>query len=318
MVLLMRQFSLFPGKIPLHHGGELARGRRKSLRPLSCKRPVHFTLKSRKRIYENRRAVVAELQRQAEKFDIRIYDCAVAHDHLHFLAKLSSRAHYIKFIRALAGLLARKLGAKLWALPPFSRVASWGRDFLELKKPSQRIAKKPPADGPTSHGKTGTRDIGDLALRLNYEKLISCKKIITLLALTLPLTANAAPKRHPAATNTQWVELARFTGSKTLSDVKQSRPIAKEDILNCQFRLAVSTFKDANDITDILYATGVNTSDGYGEIQFLGKPEATLGSGQSPVAAVTIELADDKITALTADGPLARNNRTKILQALCP
>jgi len=144
------------------------------------------------------------------------------------------------------------------------------------------------------------------------------QKIIALLVLALPLTANAAAKRHPAATNSAWTELARFTGSKTLSDVKQTRAIAKEDILGCQFRLAVSSFKDAGDITDILYATGVNTSDGYGEIQFLGKPEATLGSGGSSVAPITLELTGDKITSLYADGPLARNNRTKILQALCP
>ncbi|MGZ3739910.1 MAG: transposase [Bdellovibrionota bacterium] len=134
MVLFMRQESLFPGKFPVHHGGELTRGRRKCLRPLSCKRPVHFILKSRKRIYTSRRTVVTELQRQAEKFGIRVYDFAVAHDHFHFVARLPLRAHYVKFIRALCGVLARKLGAKLWAQPPFSRVATWGRDFRELIK----------------------------------------------------------------------------------------------------------------------------------------------------------------------------------------
>ncbi|MGZ3662742.1 MAG: hypothetical protein ACXVCK_21775, partial [Bdellovibrionota bacterium] len=69
---------------------------------------------------------------------------------------------------------------------------------------------------------------------------------------------------------------------------------------------------------DILYAIGTNVSDKYGELQFLGKPEAMLGSGGSPVAPVSIELSEDKITSFTAEGPLARNNRTKILQALCP
>jgi len=73
-----------------------------------------------------------ELKRLADKFHIRVYSFAVAHDHLHFVARIPSRAHYVKFIRALCGLLARKLGAKLWALPPFSRVATWGRDFKAL------------------------------------------------------------------------------------------------------------------------------------------------------------------------------------------
>ncbi|MGZ6323735.1 MAG: transposase [Bdellovibrionota bacterium] len=99
----MRQGNLFPGKFVVHHGGELARGRRKSLRPLSKKRPIHFVLKSQRRIYEKRQVVVAELQRQAEKFQIRIYDFAVASDHLHFVARVPSRTHYVKFIRALCG-----------------------------------------------------------------------------------------------------------------------------------------------------------------------------------------------------------------------
>ncbi|MGZ3684257.1 MAG: hypothetical protein ACXVCI_10425, partial [Bdellovibrionota bacterium] len=76
----MRQTSLFPGKFDVRHGGELARGRRKALRPLSCKRPVHFVLKSQRKIFANRRVVVTELQKQAEKFGIRIYDFAVAHE----------------------------------------------------------------------------------------------------------------------------------------------------------------------------------------------------------------------------------------------
>jgi hypothetical protein len=95
--------------------------------------PIHFALKSQRKIYENRHFAETELRRQAKKFVIRIYSLEVAHEHLHFLALLPSRDHYIKFIRALCGLLARKLGAKLWALPPFSRVANWGKDFNWLK-----------------------------------------------------------------------------------------------------------------------------------------------------------------------------------------
>ncbi|MGZ3653053.1 MAG: hypothetical protein ACXWSC_17865, partial [Bdellovibrionota bacterium] len=128
--------------------------------------------------------------------------------------------------------------------------------------------------------------------------------------------ANAA--RKPSSTGNSWTELARFTGSDTLSDVKQTRPISKDDLLNCQFRLAVSTFKDANDITDIVFPIGISVNGKYATLQFLGKPEAMLGSGGSPVAPVSLQLSEDKITSFTAEGPLARNNRTKILQALCP
>ncbi|MGZ3662576.1 MAG: hypothetical protein ACXVCK_20930 [Bdellovibrionota bacterium] len=73
-----------------------------------------------------------ELIRLAAKFHIRVYSIATAHDHLHFVARLLSRAHYVKFIRARCGLVARKLGTKLWAELPFSRVGTWGRDFKQL------------------------------------------------------------------------------------------------------------------------------------------------------------------------------------------
>ena len=68
-----------------------------------------------------------------ERFGIRLYDQAVNHDHLHFVLKISGRREYAQFIRALTGFLARKLGKGLWKVLPFTRIASWGRDFQRLK-----------------------------------------------------------------------------------------------------------------------------------------------------------------------------------------
>ncbi len=50
------------------------------------------------------------------------------------MIKIPGTRDYRKFIRALTGILARKLGKNIWKMLPFTRVASWGKDFLNLKK----------------------------------------------------------------------------------------------------------------------------------------------------------------------------------------
>lgn len=130
----MQQKSLFPARFSLAHGGTLAPHGRKGRRPLARKRPIHFVLKSKRALYPKRALIERELRRLGEKFSLRLYGIAVAHDHVHFVARIPGRAEYKAFIRALTGILARKLGRGVWALPPFSRIASWGRAFVQLKK----------------------------------------------------------------------------------------------------------------------------------------------------------------------------------------
>jgi REP element-mobilizing transposase RayT len=128
----MRQASLFPSQPRLFHGGELARRKRKTLRPLSRRHPIHLVLKARHSLREQGPLVTKETRKLAEKFGLRIYSFALASDHLHLVVKIPGRCEYLAFIRSLSGLLARKLGKGLWALLPFSRVATWGRDFARL------------------------------------------------------------------------------------------------------------------------------------------------------------------------------------------
>ncbi len=52
---------------------------------------------------------------------------------MHLVLSIPSRDAYKAFVRALTGILARNLGKKLWALLPFTRVASWGRDYENLR-----------------------------------------------------------------------------------------------------------------------------------------------------------------------------------------
>jgi len=119
---------------PLAHGGQLASGRRKNSRPLAKNRPIHFVLKTKRPFHTAGPLILREARRLAGKFGLKIYDHAVASDHLHFVATIPGRKEYNAFIRSLCGLLARKLGKGLWSLSPFSRVAEWGKPFRALQK----------------------------------------------------------------------------------------------------------------------------------------------------------------------------------------
>lgn len=131
----MRQASLFPGQHKNFHGGELVKGKRKTLRPLARRRPIHFILKSRRRDlhFRHRQLLEQELFRLATKFHLRLYGVSVSHDHIHFVARIPGRREYVAFIRSFTGIMARRLGVNLWRLLPFSRVLSWGRDYHRTK-----------------------------------------------------------------------------------------------------------------------------------------------------------------------------------------
>jgi REP element-mobilizing transposase RayT len=127
----MKQQSFFP-KPPLFHGGELGQGKRKTRRPLCSKRPVHIVLKAKSQnLYANKAWIESKTRCLAERFHVKIYSLAVNFDHVHLVLKLPNRRAYAAFMRALTGLLARKIGTGLWKLLPFTRVLAWGRDFRQ-------------------------------------------------------------------------------------------------------------------------------------------------------------------------------------------
>ena len=134
-ILFMRQASLFPPRHKTVHGGEI-QGKRKTLRPLSRRRPIHFVLKARRQdIYrQHREEIRKELLRLSVKFQLRVYDLAVNHDHLHFIARIPGRQAYTAFIRSFSGILARRVDKSLWRFLPFSRVLSWGKDYKQCKE----------------------------------------------------------------------------------------------------------------------------------------------------------------------------------------
>jgi REP element-mobilizing transposase RayT len=121
-------------KTQTHFGGTVGLGKRKTARVLDSRKPIHFVLKSRKttQLYSHRRQLRQLLFRFAKKFGVKVYKESVQKDHWHICVRITNRTLYRSFIRALTGTIARKFGKGLWIQRPFSRIVSWGRDFLNV------------------------------------------------------------------------------------------------------------------------------------------------------------------------------------------
>ncbi len=130
----MRQKTLFKlSQFTSEHGGSLLlKKTRKGARPLSFKNPLKLVLKAaipkNMTLLSHRAKIDINFMRFAEKFHVRIYEKAIAHDHIHFIALFKSRSIYNGFIRALTGALALALKIK-WKLRPWSRIVHWGKAF---------------------------------------------------------------------------------------------------------------------------------------------------------------------------------------------
>lgn len=83
-------------------------------------------------LFSNAAWIEIKARRLAQKFNLKIYALAVNFDHIHLALKIPQRREYTAFIRAFTSLLARKIGAGLWMLLPFTRVVAWGKDFRQV------------------------------------------------------------------------------------------------------------------------------------------------------------------------------------------
>lgn len=123
----MRQIPLFKNTTPLFHGGQLARGKRKTRRPLSTKRPLHLVLKAKEhQLFAHKVFLEGLARRLAASSRAKIYGLAVNHDHIHLVLRFPHVSSYRAFVRAFTGLISRRIKAGLWLLTPFTRVLSWG------------------------------------------------------------------------------------------------------------------------------------------------------------------------------------------------
>src|SRR5262252_5170296 len=128
------------------HGGDGVRGRRKLERPVSTRRPMHVVMTSHRArglwsLRKHDRTVRDVLRRMARRFDVRIYDFANVGSHLHLVLRARRRDAFQNFLRSFAGVLARRVtGAErgrragpFFSGLAWSRVVSWGRDYLGLR-----------------------------------------------------------------------------------------------------------------------------------------------------------------------------------------
>jgi putative transposase len=129
------------------HGGENAKGKRKTARPLNPSKPVHLVLRSRRAqgihsLRNNRTGVLVNglVYRYAQRWGIKIYEYSNNFNHLHIVLKAPSRKAFQKYLRTISGVIARVvLGAKrgeaqgkFWDGLAFTRITEWGRDLKHV------------------------------------------------------------------------------------------------------------------------------------------------------------------------------------------
>lgn len=129
-------------------GGSHLKSHPKGQRAVPLDRPLHLVMRSRLANGKSsfRQKYFAErifgiIQKQCERFNVRLYQYGNGGNHIHLMVMPRSRRGYCGFIRAITGLIARLIlraqksqpkNLKFWDARPFSRVVVWGKDFRQL------------------------------------------------------------------------------------------------------------------------------------------------------------------------------------------
>jgi REP element-mobilizing transposase RayT len=135
------------------HGGETRAGKRKLARPFDPKRPLHIVLRSSQAKGDwsffrarNEKRVKHLIYQEALRSDVRVYQFANSGNHLHLVLRAKTRVGLARFLRAVAGLIARAVtGAKkgvalatsgtrraFWDALAYSRIVEWGKEFVRV------------------------------------------------------------------------------------------------------------------------------------------------------------------------------------------
>lgn len=146
----MRQLHFFknPSFEPykrLCHGGDIRKGKRKLARPFDRKRAMHLVLRSEeakggRSLLCHSQMIENTLRFWANRYGVRIYRFANAGNHIHLLVKARSKSELQNFLRVVAGKIAQtilkavkgKAQGKFWSALAFSRVVTWGREFIKV------------------------------------------------------------------------------------------------------------------------------------------------------------------------------------------
>jgi REP element-mobilizing transposase RayT len=109
---------------------------------------MHLTLKSKKArgawsLLRHERAVRGVLRACASRHGVKVYDFANVGSHLHLLVRVRRREAFQAFLRAFAGIVARRItgakkglplrGGPFWSALAWSRVVAWGRDYWGVR-----------------------------------------------------------------------------------------------------------------------------------------------------------------------------------------
>jgi REP element-mobilizing transposase RayT len=138
----MKQMKLFSEKVVKEFGGSLSKnkGKRKVARPLVFSKPMHLVLKTSKAkgqfaFSPTDHRVKSLITKMGQRFGVKIYSTSQNWSHIHLVIRLRDRKSYRSFIRALTGAMVLKLKATkgFFDLTPYTKVASWGRQFQNLK-----------------------------------------------------------------------------------------------------------------------------------------------------------------------------------------
>lgn len=146
-------FEILERKSVAYFGGAyLKNSNPKEKRPISTKRSMHLVMRSlvakgSKSLLRRDQDIREIISFQAKHFGVKIYRFANSGNHLHLVVLPRSRQAFNGFIRAISGLIARKIlrvergsaadtkklsKSTFWEKRPFTRIVEWGRDYKQV------------------------------------------------------------------------------------------------------------------------------------------------------------------------------------------
>ncbi len=130
-------------------GTHTARSHPTQARPFARRTPVHVVLRSDwrgGRLWRFDREIQKILSEESRRVRAELMALANAGNHMHLIVSFLSPQAQRRFLRAVAGRIARlvsgarkaspqlKEGESFWAGRPFTRIAGWGRALTNLKR----------------------------------------------------------------------------------------------------------------------------------------------------------------------------------------
>lgn len=143
---IFHQLSFLP-KVRFDHGGDIGKGKRKTMRPFDPKKAMHVVLRSSRAKGtwsllhpKNKLHIHRIIYETADRCGVRIYRFVNVGNHIHLLFRAKSRKNFQTFLRIISGIIATLVtGAtkanpvgKFWDKLAYSRIVSWGREFKAL------------------------------------------------------------------------------------------------------------------------------------------------------------------------------------------